>query len=378
MNTTDLHITLTVISNKSNKDKATELHTQFAHPTSNKLFKLINSAGQEWRDDENVKTEILKVTNEYNTCQIYKTLSPRLVVGLPMALQFLECIAIDLKFYRKHMLLQMIDHATLADLITSKKPYIIIREILQLWISVYRLPQKFLSDNGGELANDHFTNKYKAMDINFKFTTAESPWSKKPVERHNLILVVMLHRILEESTNNIDIAVVWAINAKNSLTNVDDFSPYQLAIGLNLTLPFPAASKPLALTHTPTSRILEENKCYFHKASQVFIERENSERIKGALNHNIRTYSDTHFLTTDSRYFKREHEKRGSDKFLGQYGQQVLIKHGANYIRVHLCRINIYGNPIITTTIEPSKDNTVTNNPVHLKLIKHTQNQIQI
>ena len=40
----------------------------------------------------------------------------------------------------------------------------------------------------------------------------------------------MLGRILEESTNNIDIAVTWKINAKNSLTNVHGFSPYQLAI----------------------------------------------------------------------------------------------------------------------------------------------------
>ena len=39
-----------------------KLHRQFAHPTSNKLIKLINSAGQEWRNNENLKAEISKVT----------------------------------------------------------------------------------------------------------------------------------------------------------------------------------------------------------------------------------------------------------------------------------------------------------------------------
>ena len=39
-----------------------KLHRQFAHPTSNKLIKLINSASQEWRNNENLKAEISKVT----------------------------------------------------------------------------------------------------------------------------------------------------------------------------------------------------------------------------------------------------------------------------------------------------------------------------
>ena len=159
------HITLTFTNNKSDKDIAMKLHRLFAHPTSNKLIKLINSAGQEWRNNQNLKAEIFKVTNECNTCQIFKKPSPWPVVGLPMASWFLECVAIDLKFYRKHILLHMIDHATFSNLsastiITSKKPNIIISKIFQVWISPYGLPEKFLSDNSGEFANDHFTNAW--------------------------------------------------------------------------------------------------------------------------------------------------------------------------------------------------------------------------
>ena len=63
----------------------------------------------------------------------------------------------------------MIDHATCLSasiVITSKKPDIIISKIFKVWISVYGLPEKFLSDNGGEFANDHFTNMCEAMNIN--------------------------------------------------------------------------------------------------------------------------------------------------------------------------------------------------------------------
>ena len=64
----------------------------------------------------------------------------------------------------------------------------------------------------------------------------------------------MLNRNLEESINNIDIAVAWAINTKNSLTNVHGFSLYQLAICQNPTLPCAATSKPPALTNQQNSR----------------------------------------------------------------------------------------------------------------------------
>ena len=158
------------------------------------------------------------------------------------------------------------------------------------------------------------------MNINFKLASTESPWSNGLVERQNLVLGDILDKILGESTNNIDIAVAWAINAKNSLTIVHGFSPYQLAIGQNPILPCAATSKPPALTHTPTSKILEENLRYLFKARQAFIESENSEWIKRALNHNIRTYSNTCFITGDSFYFKRAHKKQWRDpgKVLGQ------------------------------------------------------------
>ena len=59
-----------------------------------------------------------------------------------------------------------------------------------------------------------------------------------------------------------------------------------IAIAQNPILPCAATSKP-ALTDTPTIKILEENLHFLHKARQAFIESENSEWIKRALNQNI-------------------------------------------------------------------------------------------
>ena len=40
------------------------------------------------------------------------------------------------------------------------------------------------------------------------------------VERHNLILADMLDKILEETQCDLELAAVWCVNVKNSLSNI--------------------------------------------------------------------------------------------------------------------------------------------------------------
>lgn len=49
-------------------------------------------------------------------------------------------------------------------------------------------------------------------------------------------------------------AVAWCINAKNSLSSILGFFPYQLAIGTSLKLPFLTNNSALALT--PLSKVI--------------------------------------------------------------------------------------------------------------------------
>ena len=48
-------------------------------------------------------------------------------------------------------------------------------------------------------------------------------------------------------------------------------------------------------------------------------------------------------------YYKRANDRRwkGLASVLGQDGQQVLVKHGSHYIRVHPCRLTLERTPII-------------------------------
>ena len=61
----------------------------------------------------------------------------------------------------------------------------------------------------------------------------------------------------------------------------------------------------------------------------------------GPLTTNVQTSGDIKYVTRDTVYFKRVGERRwrGPGKVLGQNGQQVLVKYGSSYVRIHPCRL---------------------------------------
>ena len=82
----------------SDTEIALKLHRQFAHATKEALTNLVKLAGQPWNSNKHLLQEIENVVESCGTCQKYKKAPPRPVVGLPMATQFLETVALDIKF----------------------------------------------------------------------------------------------------------------------------------------------------------------------------------------------------------------------------------------------------------------------------------------
>ena len=59
-----INIALTSQGKKSTFQMATKLHRQFSHPPPEKLAKLPNFAGEQWRNDEDLKEAIKQVSSE--------------------------------------------------------------------------------------------------------------------------------------------------------------------------------------------------------------------------------------------------------------------------------------------------------------------------
>ena len=74
-----------------------------------------------------------------------------------------------------------------------------------------------------------------------------------------------------------------------------------------------------------------------HGAREAFIVSEKSEKIHRALNHNVRNSGNIKYIV----YFKKANDRRwrSPGKVLGQDGQQMFVKYGSTYVRVHPCRL---------------------------------------
>ena len=107
--------------------------------------------------------------------------------------------------------------------------------------------------------------------------------------------------------------------------------------GSNPKLPGVLNNKLPALEEFTSSKLIADNLNAMQRAQEAFIRSEASERIKRALRHNIRTSGDTKYFTGDCVYIKKKDSNRwsGPGTVLGQDGQQVLVKIGGFYHRVH-------------------------------------------
>ena len=154
----------------------------------------------------------------------------------------------DLKVIQKHLVINLIDQPTrlsAACRIPNKNPDTIVKAILKVLIGVYGATEKFHTDNGCEFVNQSLIDLAHQFGICISTTAAYAPLANGTIERHNKVLGVMVEKVLADTKCHFDIALVWSLNAKNSLANVHGFSPFQLGLGRNPKLPNVLSDKPL-------------------------------------------------------------------------------------------------------------------------------------
>ena len=164
-----------------------------------------------------------------------------------------------------------------------------------------------------------------------------------------------MDKIIEDTGCHSELALCWALNAKNSLQNVAGFSPFQLVLGTNPRLPSNLSDDIPALTQKNTSQLIRENLNAIHAARTAFIACENDEKIRRALGANIRGSGEIKYVTGDKVLYKRDAaiQWHGPATVIGQVDQQVFVKHGSFYIRVHPCRLQLVKEATRTVTELP-------------------------
>ena len=94
-------------------------------------------------------------------------------------------------------------------------------------------------------------------------------------------------------------ALAWAVIAKNAIQNKEGFSPNQLVFSFNPNIPSVIEDKLPALENSSCD-IIRQNMDALHSSRQNYVAAESSEKIRRALRHNVRSYSDVVYNNRDS------------------------------------------------------------------------------
>ena len=304
-----------------------KLNRQFGHPTPAKLIRLIIDSGIK---DSELEQAVEKVTKECDTCLRFQKIKPRPVVCMPMASKFNEVIAMDLKSWGSKFFFVIVDLATrysMATVIGNKCAPTIVKGLFNSWIALFGAPGKILSDNSLEFNNEEMRALGEAFNIKIMTTSAESPWSNGFCERQNAVIGNIVRKIIDESRCDLEVALAWAVSARNTLSNYSGFSPNQLVFGHNPGLPNVYTNDLPALERTQASDIVRDNLNALYEARKEFLKTESSERLSRALRHNIRASDLNDVQNGDEVFYKcaGSHEWHGPGIVIGRDGKQVLV-----------------------------------------------------
>ena len=108
------------------------------------------------------------------------------------------------------------------------------------------------------------------LGIETATTAAEAPFSNGIVERQNVTLFEAMIKTLQDTKCDPEMALAWAVSAKNALQNRGGFSPNQLVFGFNPNLPSVISDLPPALEGTTASDIVRKNLEALHSARENY------------------------------------------------------------------------------------------------------------
>ena len=320
----------------------TKLHKQFGHGSKEKFVDLLKGA-EKWHDhfDEMID----KIIDGCEGCIMKKKLPDRPSVAYPLANDFNQCVAMDLKIMKGTPILYMVDYFTrytVGTVLKSKTPDEVVKAFMTHWVRYFQKPKKILTDNGSEFTGSVMMEAMSKLDIKVLTTAAYSPHSNGICEKvHGLADGIVVRVQADNPEIDLETAVSWACAAKNSLSTVHGFSPFQLVFGRQPNLPNIIDEPPNVLETKSHSKALEDQLKALHECRTAFMKSQNCEKLKRALRTKMRTAQHV-YNPGDYVYYRRQIDDRwlGPGKVVYQDGKVICVRHGKYFGQVHANRLH--------------------------------------
>ena len=121
---------------------------------------------------------------------------------------------------------------TVGVFIPDKKPSTVGEKLMEKWIAPMGRMEMIHSDHGGEFCCDELVSIAEYLGVKSSFTAARSPNQNGLNERNHAIVDNMISKMRTADPNlSAEVALTWALVAKNTLQNVSGYSPFQIVFG---------------------------------------------------------------------------------------------------------------------------------------------------
>ncbi len=210
------------------------------------------------------------------------------------------------------------------------------------WVRYFQKPKEIITDQGLEFTGSIMMEAMSKLDILIHCTAAYSPWSNGLCERNHALVDNILARVRVDFPDmDLETALAWACVAKNSLSTVYGFSPFQLVYGRQPNLPNIIEESPSAIEIKTHSKALEDQLKAMHESRTAFIKSQNCEKLRQALRTKIRTAQHV-YNHGDYVYYRREKDDKwmGPGKVVYQDGKVICVRHGRYFGQVHANRLH--------------------------------------
>ena len=98
-----------------------------------------------------------------------------------------------------------------------------------------------------------------------------SPWQNGRYERNYYIVDVCVKKMIDDDPGmKLDVALAWAVNAKNSMQNHNGFSPIYLVLGTSLNLPLVSTNRLPSMENPEKSEAVTKHLTALHAARRAF------------------------------------------------------------------------------------------------------------
>jgi transposase InsO family protein len=326
---------------RTQKRMLDKIHRQFGHRTKPIFVSLLKDTNN-WLPEFSGMLD--KIIDNCEGCIMKKKTPARPSVALPRATDFNEILTMDLKIWEGKYILYMIDsfsRYTVATVIPRKKPNEVVDAIFKHWVKYFGVPHTVMTDNGGEFTGEEMRNVTSYLNVYKDTTGAEAPWMNGLNERNHALADNILRQVTRDYPDmDLATAIAWACAAKNSLSTVYGYSPFQLVFGKNPRLPNVINDPPPSWAIKPQSEALLKHLNAMHATREAFIKAEKCEKLKIALRTKIRTI-DRIYKPGDYAFYKRESdpEFKGPAKVIFQDGKIIWLRHGSYCCKVSINRL---------------------------------------